>query len=214
MGTIFGAINVETPRYTVLKQGKGYEIRQYESQLRAEYVMPHSTPPGILAGQNTAFQKLAGYIFGKNESREQSTASSRIAMTAPVVTNTHIAMTAPVVTSTGDQTDPSSPPVETQKSMAFILPSSFKSVEELPKPKDADVNLKEVPGHKVAATTFSGWLTDGLAHQKEQVLRKACEADGIKLSEDRKDVQYCQYNPPWTLPFLRKNEILVLIMDQ
>lgn len=97
--------------------------------------------------------------------------------------------------------------------MAFILPSQYRTADQVPVPNNAAVKVTNVPAHTVAAITFKGYMSSQQA-DKERELRAACATDGIGLSTDPEHVQYCSYNPPWCLPWFRKNEILVRLVDQ
>lgn len=106
-----------------------------------------------------------------------------------------IAMTAPV-----QETLEQAQPV-----MAFTLPAEY-SMEELPLPDDQRVSLVEVPERTVAAVRFSGWATGGkVARMQRKLLetldKYGIEAVGVPVLN--------QYNPPWTAPFLRRNEVSV-----
>lgn len=205
MGSVFGTITVETPKYTEVAAKTGYAIRQYAPQIRAE--VTYETAPGgaVYDSLNAPFSRLAGYIFGKN-SGVTGTAPEKVAMTAPVVMQNapseKIAMTAPVVMkeTNGEKS---------QRTMAFILPSKYTSLDQLPKPKDDGIRFVEVPSQQMAVITFAGRMVGDLARNKETELREACAKDNVKLSTDPNVVQYCGYNPPWCLPWFAKNEIMI-----
>ena len=120
-------------------------------------------------------------------------------MTAPVLEErpVAIAMTAPVLQETGSE----------YHTVAFIAPEGY-TLDTVPVPKDPRVRIREVPPHKVAALRFGGWA------DAEKVRRKTAELDK-KLERDGRTVlspfRSAQYNPPWTLPPFRRNEILVEI---
>ena len=106
-----------------------------------------------------------------------------------------IAMTAPVTeTLAGDG------PV-----MSFTMPSAY-AMDELPAPLDPDVTLHEIPERTVAAVSFSGWATGGKIKRHTRELLATLEDRGIELAGDP---SLNQYNPPWTPPFMRRNEIIV-----
>ncbi|KAI8463623.1 MAG: SOUL heme-binding protein-domain-containing protein [Monoraphidium minutum] len=67
--------DLETPRYRVLKAGRGYEIRKYDPFIVAEVPMGDGSTPSTGGG----FNELAGYIFGRNSSSE------KMEMTTPVL---------------------------------------------------------------------------------------------------------------------------------
>ena len=106
-----------------------------------------------------------------------------------------IAMTAPVEETLGVDA-----PV-----MAFTMPAQY-ALSDLPTPRDPRVRLVEVPGKTVAVVRFSGW---GTAYKVERMKRKLL--DGLRKNgiEPTGTPALNQYNPPWTLPFLRRNEVTV-----
>jgi hypothetical protein len=106
-----------------------------------------------------------------------------------------IAMTAPVQETLG----PGSPV------MAFTMPADY-AMEDLPAPADASVALREVPGRTVATIRFSGWATAARIARKQKQLLAVLERHGVTTIGVP---ALNQYNPPWTAPFLRRNEIAV-----
>jgi len=108
-----------------------------------------------------------------------------------------IAMTAPVE-ETLEQNSPM---------MAFTLPAEY-ALEDLPTPDDGTVTLRPVEGRTVAAIRFSGWATGGAVQRKqEELLAILDQHDVVTVGVPALN----QYNPPWTLPFLRRNEVAVEI---
>ena len=141
-------------------------------------------------------------VFGEPANNQKSP----IAMTAPVITepieksSKKIEMTSPVLT--------------IDDKMSFILPKEFTTIDDVPKPTDNRVQIRQVPGQVVAISKFSGWYSPakGLSHLKElyQLLVNNKVLDSDKSLED---VSWCvaQYHPPFTLPFLRRNEVWIHI---
>ena len=105
-----------------------------------------------------------------------------------------IAMTAPVQ-QTMDGSD----------EMAFMMPAEY-ALADLPDPDDERVAFREAPAYTAAVIRFSGWATSEKADANWQKLRSFLIAEGIDISGDP---TLNQYNPPWTLPFMRRNEIIV-----
>jgi hypothetical protein len=97
---------------------------------------------------SSAFRALAGFIFGGNA--HSNGESESISMTAPVHTE-------PVVVNADDE---KSAPKSSQMRMAFYLPSKFKSLSELPRPKNNAVRLVEIPPTRYAVFTFSGFTEE------------------------------------------------------
>ncbi|KAG2499054.1 hypothetical protein HYH03_003239 [Edaphochlamys debaryana] len=212
MASLLGYIQVEVPKFAVLKTLEGCgEVRKYGPQIRAvvEYDVAPDAP--IMDGLNNPFRSLAGYIFGKNQKRAGDS-NEKVAMTAPVVMQKapaaeKIAMTAPVVMQAGEGAEAH------KRTMSFIMPSQYAKVEDLPLPKDAKVTLVEVPERTYAGLTFRGTMTPALAAAKEQELRQAAERSSVKLSQDPAAVQYGAFNPPWCLPWLKTNEVLIPVAE-
>jgi len=108
-----------------------------------------------------------------------------------------IAMTAPV-----QETLDKGAPV-----MAFTLPAEY-ALDELPVPNDARVSIVEVPERTVAAVRFSGWATGSKVARMQKKLLATLRSHGIQAVGIP---VLNQYNPPWTVPFLRRNEVSVEI---
>tara|TARA_B100001248_G_scaffold261335_2_gene252193 strand:+ start:21916 stop:22569 length:654 start_codon:yes stop_codon:yes gene_type:complete len=188
--SVFGVNTVETLEYDVLLQNKNKEIRSYK-----EYIVAKVTVDKTEESDSEAFRILAGYIFGDN------TAKQKIDMTSPVITqedrSEKIAMTAPVLIEKQGNT---------KETMSFSMPSKYK-MQDLPEPKDKRISFAKVPAHMVAAIRYSG-LRD-----REKRLRNEKELmDWLESLEDYQldgEAKYAGYNPPWTLPFFRRNEVLI-----
>ena len=105
-----------------------------------------------------------------------------------------IAMTAPVQQSMAGE-----------KEMAFMMPAKY-ALEDLPAPEDQRVSFREAPAYTAAVIQFSGWASAEKADEKWQQLRGFLISEGIDITGEP---TLNQYNPPWTLPFMRRNEIIV-----
>jgi hypothetical protein len=185
---LVGCVSTEIPKYEILKSAGEFELRQYPDTIVAE-----TTVDGRFEDVgNVGFRRLANYIFGDN------TTKAEIAMTAPVSQTTQgekIAMTAPVGQSN----------VGGKFVVSFTMPASY-TLDSLPKPNSPDVVLRQVPGTKVAAITFSGFSSEELYLRKLATLEKWLQDESLRASGPP---VYARYNPPWTLWFLRRNEILI-----
>jgi hypothetical protein len=133
------------------------------------------------SASRTGFRRVAGYIFGDNQA--PSGESRKIAMTAPVT-----------VEPKGDGWR-----------LHFVMPSG-EGLETLPKPNNPNVRIRKVPEHQMAAVLFSGWTTDSAVQEQTERLRTWIKANG--LSEGGAP-QVARYNDPFTLPWRRRNEILI-----
>ena len=105
-----------------------------------------------------------------------------------------IAMTAPVQQSMAGESE-----------MAFMMPAEY-ALEDLPTPDDERVAFEEAPAYTAAVIQFSGWASADKADEHWQRLRQFLIAEEIDIAGEP---TLNQYNPPWTLPFLRRNEIIV-----
>ncbi len=167
------AADIEEPQWTLVDTVDEVELREYAPTVRAVTQLDH-------AGQTSSgFQRLAGFIFGGNDTGQ------KIAMTAPVEETLHT--DAPV--------------------MAFTMPAEY-AMEDLPNPEDNSVTLQAMPGRTMAAIRFSGWATNGKVDRKTEELIQTLAQHGITTIGDP---SLNQYNPPWTPPFLRRNEIMVQV---
>ena len=105
-----------------------------------------------------------------------------------------IAMTAPVQQSMAGE-----------KEMAFMMPAEY-ALEDLPEPEDQRVSFRTAPAHTAAVIQFSGWASAEKSDKNWQQLRRFLIARNIDITGEP---TLNQYNPPWTLPFMRRNEIIV-----
>ena len=178
---------IEEPAHTVVQKTEVFEIRQYAPHLVAEVVVPG---PASDAGSQ-GFSLLGGYIFGKNKGER------KLEMTAPVTQQAappvKLEMTAPVT----QAATPGGFLVQ------FVMPKGY-TLATLPEPLDAKVKLREVPGNRVAVIRFSGSWSQSLYEEKLQTLRGALSAAGMATVGEPVS---SRYNSPFSLPFLRRNEI-------
>ena len=110
-----------------------------------------------------------------------------------------IPMTAPVFL---DQAD------EAAEFMSFVLPESF-SIETAPIPKDPAVKLEEIVNYTVASITFSGSLNQDNINKHKIILEEWIARKGF---EKRGAAKAAGYNPPFTIPALRRNEVLIPVI--
>ena len=194
VGVLAGPVmsDVEKPDYKVIQSEQNIEIRQYDPMIIAEVEVNGKREDAIGDG----FRLLADYIFGNN------TVQQVISMTAPVQQkeNQKIAMTAPVQQqSTGKSWR-----------MSFVMPSKY-SMDSLPVPNNNRVRLKEIMTKKFAVIEFSGTNSNENVIEHENQLMNYIEANQIKINGSP---NYAFYNPPWSLPFLRRNEVMIEINQQ
>lgn len=188
--------DLETPKFKVLSRTDEYEIREVEPYFVAETTMPGKSGFDF-SGASQSFNVLAEYLFGKNKARE------KMEMTTPVLTSQYrsdgekMDMTTPVITKNVDGKD--------QWKMSFVMPSKYGP--NLPVPQDTSVRIQEVPRKILAVVAFSGFVTDEEVKRRESRLRDALKNDKEFQVKAGSCVEVAQYNPPFTLPFQRRNEI-------
>lgn len=187
------AVAIEEPTYTATRQDGAFEIRTYGPKIVAETWIAGSLSSASSAG----FRKVAGYIFGRN--RTQAGATTKIDMTAPVTVakSEKIDMTAPVMTH----------PMDGGYRLQFVMPSRY-TLATLPAPIDNDVHLREVPSATYAVVRFSGLCGESKVAERTAALRAWITKNGLTVLGE---AELARYDPPWRLPFLRRNEVLIPI---
>jgi hypothetical protein len=201
------ALAIEEPKYKVLDQDAGFELRQYAPLIVAETWVNGD----MEAASSKGFRIIADYIFGNNKV-PQSTQSSKIAMTAPVtlVPDVHplkLDITAPVLVQPAVD---ASTWLQTKRwRVQFVMPDKY-TLESLPTPNSGAVKLREVPAKTVAVAKYSGLNTDSRIRKETQALTDWVQARKLVPSGPP---QLARYDPPWALPMLRRNEIQLEIKD-
>jgi hypothetical protein len=187
----------EEPVYEAVAQVGDLEIRRYGDRIAAQTVVTGDNA----AARNAGFQRLAGYIFGGN-SRRQS-----ISMTAPVaqsdsgaagVGSQTISMTAPVA---------QTPSGGGRWTVQFFMPAAY-TMETLPVPRDPSVELVVVPAETYAVLQFSGGGSVRAVDARTAELLSGLTGSGWRPNAE--PVAWF-YDPPWTLPPLRRNEVAVRV---
>lgn len=185
------AVATEEPPFTVSFAKDDFEVRDYPALVVAEVSVTGDRKQAASKG----FRLLAGYIFGGNTTKQ------KIAMTVPVTQaaagSEQIAMTAPVLQSGGDG----------NWAIRFIMPRG-STLETLPKPNNPEVHLHAVAPARMAVVRFSG-----IARQ-DTIAAKTDELQGFVKAQHLNAIgspSLAQYDPPWTLWFLRRNELMIPI---
>ena len=177
------------PPFTVTLVQGGCEVRDYPAMVVADVLVTGDRR----AAASKGFRLLAGYIFGGN-TRKRS-----IAMTAPVIqvrdAGVNIAMTAPVLQTGGDGA----------WVIRFVMPSG-SVLAAMPTPKNSAIKLHDLPMQRQAVIRFSG-----LAKQNDvdANTRKLVQFMAAHRLEPAGPPALAQYDPPWTLWFMRRNEIMI-----
>lgn len=207
MGTIFGKISVETPKFEVLHTSPDYEIRKYSPSIVAQVTYD---PAQLGGNRDGGFSILANYIGALGQ--PQNKKPEKIAMTAPVITQSSesaaekIAMTAPVIMESASVAEKGDEAM--MVTMQFVLPAKYNKVEEAPVPVDKRVVIREEVEKRYGVVRFSGVATDEVVENRVEKLQKSLERDGYKVVGQ---FLLARYNPPWTLPAFRTNEIMIPI---
>lgn len=186
-------VGTEEPPHTSRRLTDAVEIRRYSPRIAAQTTVDADEDEARQEG----FRRLAGYIFGGNGGKQ------KVAMTAPVsqspAGSKKIAMTAPV----------SSTPGNDGWVVRFFMPAEW-TMDTLPTPDDDRVTLTEVPAETVAVLRFSGGRSRDDVEPQMAALTEALRAHGIEMLGEP---MTWFYDPPWTLPPLRRNEVVVAIPD-
>jgi hypothetical protein len=189
------AMAIEEPKYSVVEKEPPFEIRSYAPMIVAEVQVD-----GDLDGASgQGFRLIAAYIFGQNQ------VSEKIAMTAPVNVeekipqSAKIAMTTPVgIESKGSKW-----------TVSFVMPAEY-TMESIPKPINPQVQLRQIPAVKKAVISFTGFYNEQKVAEKTLELEQWMKARNLHPSGVS---NFARYNPPWTLPFMRRNEVMFNLQD-
>ena len=189
VGVLAGPVisNVEKPDYKIIQSEQNIEIRQYQPMIIAEVEVDGKREDAIRDG----FRLIADYIFGNN------TVEQNISMTAPVQQKEKIAMTSRVQQQLAGKS----------WRISFVMPSKY-NMDSLPVPNNNRVRLKEILTKKFVVIEFSGSNSNENVIGHENQLMNFIEANQINIIGSPK---YAFYNAPWTLPFLRRNEVMIEI---
>ena len=191
------AMAIEEPKYRVIEQSGDFKLRVYDPKIIAEVEVPGT----LKQASSKGFRLIADYIFGNNTSQTGAISngnSESISMTAPVTMQAKsekISMTAPVSMEDTGQT----------WRMHFVMPSQY-TLATLPKPNNPAVTIRQIPGNKYAVIRFSGFAGKAKADKKTAELEKWLKSKNIKPIGQP---ELARYNPPWTLPFMRRNEVMI-----
>ena len=190
------AMAIEEPKYEVLTSQAPFELRHYAPTLIAQTIVEGDMD----AASNKGFRLIADFIFGNNLAIGSEQAA-KIAMTAPVTVepqSSKIAMTAPVTI------EPQSGSAQ-QWRVHFVMPSQY-TLTTIPKPKNSAVTLHELPSKYFVVHRYSGFNTVARVQEKTDEALAWAKQESLKVVGTP---QLSRYDPPWTLPMFRRNEIMV-----
>ena len=176
----------EEPPFEVVDRLGEVEIRRYPARLIAEIEVQAAD---ARAARSAGFPPLAAYIFGSNSPGE------RIGMTAPVAQESgeRIGMTAPVAQQGEGQ----------QWRIGFFMPQRYDRAS-LPAPRDPRITLRELPATTVAVLRFNGSTSPASVEAQRGRLASQL-ATGPWAASGEGGAWF--YDPPWTLPPARRNEV-------
>jgi hypothetical protein len=189
------AMAIEEPKYSVVEKEPPFEIRSYAPMIVAEVQVD-----GDLDGASgQGFRLIAAYIFGQNQ------VSEKIAMTAPVNVEEKIPQSAKIAMTT---------PVGIESkagkwTVSFVMPAEY-TMESIPKPINPQVQLRQIPAVKKAVISFTGFYNEKKVAEKTLELEQWMKARNLHPSGVS---NFARYNPPWTLPFMRRNEVMFNLQD-
>lgn len=189
-GTIMSQVN--EPKFDVIESKGNIEVRDYAPLIVAEVQVEGERKEAISKG----FRILADYIFGNNAPRQ------KINMTAPVTQQKgeKISMTAPVLQEELEQ--------KGQWKIRFVMPEGY-TLETLPNPHNPQIKLLSIPSERYIVIRFSGLAGKESLKKHLDELVKYTNKVNLKTQGDP---IFAFYNPPWTLPFLRRNEVMLKII--
>lgn len=214
---------VEEPKFELLAQDGpegALQLRRYAPAIVAETVVEGDRDTASTRG----FKVIADYIFGNNRAAgpvagaAEAQASEKIAMTAPVVAepvdrSQKIAMTAPVVAEPVAGAGAGAAAAETLLNSAtqwrihFVMPGQY-TLDTLPRPNNPAVHLRELPPMVFAVVAYSGLNTAARVQEKTRELQRWMASRNL---QPLGAPQLARYDPPWTLPLWRRNEVQVQV---
>jgi hypothetical protein len=195
------AMAIEEPAYDTIISQAPFELRHYAPTLIAQAVVNGDMD----AASGKGFRLIADYIFGNNLAVDSGQAA-KIAMTAPVTMepqSSKIAMTAPVTVE--PQSADTSLAGASQWRIHFVMPRQY-TLANIPKPNNAAVTLRELPRKYMVVHRYSGFNTLARVQEKTNETLAWAKQQSLQVIGTP---QLSRYDPPWTLPMFRRNEIMV-----
>ncbi|MFF4876294.1 SOUL family heme-binding protein [Micromonospora sp. NPDC000668] len=181
--------------YRVVARHPGFELRRYPAHLVAEMQVEASFTRAPLE----AFRPLAAYLGGANRARHPAGLTTPV---MPEATGTEkIPMTVPVVQEEGER--PGAYLVQ------FVMPAN-STAATLPEPVDPRVRIREIPAQLAAAMRFSGRWTEQAFGQRATALGRAVTAARLQPTGA---IRYARFDSPWKPWFLRRNEVVLPVVE-
>lgn len=168
--------------YEVLDRPSGFEVRGFEVRAYGPTVQVRTVVRGgYRENLGEGFRILTNYLFGGNRAADGS--SVTLDLPTPV-----------------GQVD--------RGAVSVVSVSLPGTRQDVPRPVDPRVSLIDVPAGRWAALPFGGRASATVALERTDELLELARAAGLEVIGE---VVVAQYDPPWTLPFGRRNEVLVLV---
>ena len=162
-------------------EGPKYEVVKHFDNFEVRKYDPMNIVYTNVGSDHYGFKSLAEYIGVYGQPKNES--NMKIPMSVPVITGPFIEG-------------------ETKKGMAFYVPDKFSP---MPAPTSENVHTATSEPVIMAIYKFSGSYGPDNVQPKVEEFEKIMEQNSIeKLNENW---VLARYNPPWTLWFMRTNEI-------
>jgi hypothetical protein len=185
----------EEPQFSVLEKTPPFELRSYTPMILAEVKVEGDLEEASSQG----FRLIAAYIFGQNQVSEKIAMTTPVAIEGQAPKSAKIAMTTPVSIESNAG----------QWIVSFVMPAEY-TMESLPKPLNSRVQLRQIPAVKRAVISFTGFYNANKVAERTVELEEWMRTKNLQAASAPK---FARYNPPWTLPFMRRNEIMIDVRD-
>jgi len=187
-GTLLSAANSDVP-YKLVSKDQSFEIRDYPTYFVAEISMPGQRDDVLTA----ATTLLLAYTGGNNLSNQ------KVATTKPVFHALEPPLTSAI------------PKVKTTRyafdklwTVGFLL-KDVKSVDDVPKPGDRRIDIREIPPRRMAVLRFSGRWSDSNLDGRRDELANILQTKGLNPIGDP---IFAFYDEFWQPFFWRHNEVM------
>lgn len=174
----------DEPPYDVELRYLDFEIRRYPVLEVARTAVSGTWAEALDEG----FDRLASFIFGENVERDPTTLAASLHHRPK-----KLPMTTPVIASREGS----------HHVVAFVMPKG-ETPKSLPVPRDPRVTVEPLASRRVAVLRFHGTYSVDTIRQKQEELFELVERAGLVPASDP---IFAGYDPPWTVPFLRRVEV-------
>jgi hypothetical protein len=237
MASIFGAVTSESPPKRVIASTACYEIRCFDRRLAAEVVCKDTEKGFNALARYVAESAVDLRIASSAASSKTAAApalANAVATVVPAPSPAASPSAPPAPAPASPRPSPQSPPPRmemtaplhsermpggsTSTRALVYMPNAFNAPanrERLPAPRSADVRIVELPPACYAVASFEGAANGTRFGDREESREEVCEAalraalerDGVRVAAANPEPKLWRWNPPWTLPWLRRNEI-------